>query len=213
MKKYNNRDWLKNKYIEEDLSQKEIAKICACTRRNITYYLNKFDIPSKRTWSKKEIKTLKEHWPNINKIEKSLNRSRVAIRKKARREDLTNLWVARWKGTEVPEISKENRVFLATFIDTDGSVGLSSHNTCPYLRFTNKSESMINKVNEILGDLGKKTKKETSSNKKIYEYNVYGTGKIIKILEQLKDEMTGRKEKAEKVLNFCENRVEEKSNE
>jgi hypothetical protein len=44
MKEYKNKEWLKQKYIEEKLSTRKIAKLCGVNKISITYWLKKFDI-------------------------------------------------------------------------------------------------------------------------------------------------------------------------
>jgi len=45
IKKYQNKEWLENKYQEQILSQKDIGKICKVAGNTIGYYLRKFNIP------------------------------------------------------------------------------------------------------------------------------------------------------------------------
>lgn len=44
MKLYKNKQWLKEQYIDKELSTTQIGKICGIAARNILYWLNKFNI-------------------------------------------------------------------------------------------------------------------------------------------------------------------------
>jgi hypothetical protein len=48
MKQYTNRDWLYKMYVENDLSQKSIAKLCGINQSIISRSLSKFGIPTRK---------------------------------------------------------------------------------------------------------------------------------------------------------------------
>lgn len=44
IKKYQNKEWLHNKYWDEELSQEQIGRLCETTRDTIRYWIKKFNI-------------------------------------------------------------------------------------------------------------------------------------------------------------------------
>ena len=48
MKLHTNRDWLNKMYIDNDLSQRSIAKICGVNQSTIHYFLVRFNIPRRK---------------------------------------------------------------------------------------------------------------------------------------------------------------------
>lgn len=57
MNKYREKEWLKKKYLKEEMSMAKIAKICGCNKRTICLWIKKHGI--KTRWSWKEERRLK----------------------------------------------------------------------------------------------------------------------------------------------------------
>lgn len=53
MKKYQNKEWLLQHYVDEKLSMIQIAKLCECNRCTISKWIKKYDIPINMSESKK----------------------------------------------------------------------------------------------------------------------------------------------------------------
>ncbi len=45
MKFYKDKNWLAKKYLTEELSPYQIAKLCGCCKTTIQNWLNKFNLP------------------------------------------------------------------------------------------------------------------------------------------------------------------------
>jgi len=76
MKKYKNKNWLKQKYLTEKLSMSRIAKICDVSSVSIYYFLKKFQI---KTRHKDKIGKGKEPWnKNLTGIYSHKTRDSIA---------------------------------------------------------------------------------------------------------------------------------------
>ena len=69
--KYQDKEWLRAKYIDEELLQKEIGEICGVNQATISYWLNKFDI------SREKPKHKKPGWIQ-SKLEEGLSQQEIA---------------------------------------------------------------------------------------------------------------------------------------
>lgn len=85
-KMYQNREWLKREYVEKDRTARDISEDFDCTRRNITYFIDKFNL------KKKIPKYHNEKWLRKQKIE--LNKSDKEI---AEEEGTHRKVIGRWR--------------------------------------------------------------------------------------------------------------------
>jgi len=102
MNKYNNKKWLKEKYLEKRLNAREIAFLCGSIPRTVHSWLVKFGIPRRHGgWQKmpEEQKEIRRRWnknhPEINRM-KGKHHS-IETRKKMSK-DREGPGNANWKG-------------------------------------------------------------------------------------------------------------------
>lgn len=76
---YKDRKWLERKYLVDELTTSEIAEECKCNRKNISYWLNKFEIPTRKSHEESKRTLLKMS---------EANKGRVPYNKGVRGKDL-----------------------------------------------------------------------------------------------------------------------------
>jgi len=114
-----------------------------------------------RYWSKEEENIVKELWPDVEKIkEKISHRTKKAIKGRAWKLGLPAKSTYDMT-TEELDLDLESKVFLATLLDTDGSVGIRETNTgsgnttySPQVSISNTKRKLINKAAATLDEIG-----------------------------------------------------------
>jgi|APHM01.1.fsa_nt_gi hypothetical protein len=78
-KKYNNEDWLRQKYVNEELTMQEIADICDCANPTIYRKLKQSDIDTQEEGKrKKDGKHNDEDWLRQEYVEKERSAPAIA---------------------------------------------------------------------------------------------------------------------------------------
>lgn len=78
-KKYNNKDWLRQKYVSEELTMREIADICDCTNPTIYRKLKQFDIETRKEGKRQEDgKYNNEDWLRQQYVQKERSAPAIA---------------------------------------------------------------------------------------------------------------------------------------
>ncbi len=77
-KRYQNEDWLREKYVQEGLTAVEIADICDVVYQTITRWLKKFDVEIRGNWHDKDDRYRDEGWLRNEYIEDGLTTIEIA---------------------------------------------------------------------------------------------------------------------------------------
>jgi hypothetical protein len=99
---YKNKTWLKNKYIDERLSTREIGEICGVCHHTIRGNLNKYNIPI-RTSSEAQMGIYNHFWGKKASKETRLKLSKVHKGKKLWTEEQKKQISERMKGENNPQ--------------------------------------------------------------------------------------------------------------
>jgi len=171
-----------------------------------------------RYWSKEEEDIVKELWPNVEKIkEKIPHRTKSAIETRAWKLSLPPKSVYDMT-TEELDLELESKVFLGTFLDTDGTIGISESNSgsggasySPYVSLFSTKRKLVNKAAEILGEIGNVYHQDGQKEKwdSVHTLQIGKMSEIVGLLKAVLPYLTVKRKQAELVIQYCEKRIKQ----